>query len=33
MGHEIAHELAHELIHELATCEVGLQFVCVLHNK
>ena len=28
----MACELAHELIHELATCEVGLQFVCKLDN-
>ena len=29
----MAHELAHELIHELATCEIGLQFMCELYNK
>ena len=33
MARELAHELIHKLIYELATCEVGLQFVCKLHNK
>ena len=33
MGIKMARELAHKLIHKLATCEVGLQFVCELRNK